>query len=583
MNDYIKKNINKIIGIFLILQPFLDLLTGICIHRFKMNITIGIVVRIIFLLFICFIVIFIFKKKKLLIPYLIIGIYFCFYVLGQYLYKNPVQLTEIQNLIKVFYFPILLISLYSIKDYIRISYLTLFTIIFFYLILLFVPILLKVGYQSYEITKSGTLGFFNSANEISGIISILTPILFIVFYESRKVIPIIILSIMYFVVILMMGTKTPILSLGITLGVSTLYLWFYLFKTKKYKYILCSLIVIIIGVIGLTLIIPKTNFYKNIRVHLDFLEIDHVTDVFKDKKLIDHFIFSSRLKFLNKKSMIYHKSNRYQKLFGIGYINNNKNTKLIEMDYFDIYYSHGIVGFIVIFTIIIYVLFRTLHNNRKKSYEQLMKETSLFFIIFLSFFTGHIITAPSVSLLSIILILSLEVRLKKDLLFVNIKEKEQLNLLNNLDYKKYNVTLIIEEKERNLLKNVNKNITIEKIKENNNKNDTLEKLTDSIRILVYKIFNYHNYDFSCCFNIDNYRSNEMSKISSTNNSIYIYDNHKNEKEYKKIFESIKIYEYRYIIFNSKKTYNSFIKKNKELEGRAKVLNSSADMELIING
>ena len=45
--------------------------------------------------------------------------------------------------------------------------------------------------------------------------------------------------------------------------------------------------------------------------------------------------------------MIYERANTYQKLFGIGYINNNKTTKMIEMDYFDIFYSHGIVGFLI--------------------------------------------------------------------------------------------------------------------------------------------------------------------------------------------------------------------------------------------
>ena len=170
-----EKKINSLLTIFLLLSPILDLLTGVCIHTLKLPITIGIIVRVLFLISIIFIVLFIFKKKKILIPYLIIGLYCILYLIGIIIYKDGIGLmTEIQGLLKVFYFPILLISLYAIKENIHISKLALLTTLFLYLIFIFVPTLFHIGYKTYEITKAGTLGFFNSANEISGIISILT-------------------------------------------------------------------------------------------------------------------------------------------------------------------------------------------------------------------------------------------------------------------------------------------------------------------------------------------------------------------------------------------------------------------------
>ena len=89
------KLVNKIITIFLLIGPILDLLTGICLHYFKINLTIGVIVRVLFLLFICFITLFTFKKKKILIPYLIIGTYFIFYIVGIISYKNSSIFTEI--------------------------------------------------------------------------------------------------------------------------------------------------------------------------------------------------------------------------------------------------------------------------------------------------------------------------------------------------------------------------------------------------------------------------------------------------------------------------------------------------------
>lgn len=406
MEKFIKKNINIIISIFILIGPIIDLLTGVFIHTLKINLTIGIIVRVLFLISIILITIFIFKKRKIIIPYLIIGLYFICYIMGILLYKNGLGLLfEIQNLVKVFYFPIVFIALFSIKEEIDIDNKILVKTLYLYLILILIPTTLGIGYKTYEITKAGTLGFFNSANEISGIISILTPILFIILEDKMNIVLKIILGIVYLVVILMMGTKTPLLALCFTVGVFLAYLVIECIKKKKYKSIIISISILIVGVFGLILVLPKTNFYKNIKTHLDFLEVENITDVFKKKELIDHFIFSQRLTFLEKENKLYSKSNLYQKAFGIGYLNNGKETKMIEMDYFDIFYHHGVIGFLVYFSILIYLFRKKIKFN--KSFEGYMLRTSFLLILILSFFTGHIITAPAVSIIVTILILKI--------------------------------------------------------------------------------------------------------------------------------------------------------------------------------
>ena len=313
MNTFIKKNINIIIAIFLIIQPILDLLTGLCLHLLNINLTIGIIIRILFMLFIVYVSLFVYKKQKLIMPYIIIGIYCILYLLGIIIFKDKVGLFyELQGLVKVFYYPVMLLSIYSIKEEINISKLTLFTILFLYLILIFIPTLLGLGYKTYEITKVGTLGFFNSANEISGIISILTPFLFIIFFSSKRIIPKLLTVIMYLVVILMMGTKTPFLSLGIVIGMTFIYLWFNWLHKKEYKKLVSSFGIILVGIVLVILIVPRTNFYKNIETELDFIDVDNPTEVLSSYKLIDHAIFGQRLSFLGKRTKEYTKSNIYQ-------------------------------------------------------------------------------------------------------------------------------------------------------------------------------------------------------------------------------------------------------------------------------
>ena len=586
MEQTIKKNINLLISIFLLISPFIDVLTGICLHYFKINITIGIFVKMFFLLFIVLTVLFIYKKKKLLIPYFIIFLYCLLFLLGQ---DNIHLFNNIQNVIKVFYFPILLISLFSIKEEIRISKLTLFTTLFFYLILIFVPLLLGIGYQTYEITKLGTLGFYNSANEVSGIISILTPILWIIIIESKNIIPKILLFIMYLTVILMIGTKTPLLSLIITIMISILYLWRIYIKEKKYKNICLQLLIIIIGIISFSLIIPKTNFYKNIRTHLDYLELDHITEVFHKKGLIDHFIFSERLSFLDKKAKIYDEASLYQKLFGIGYYKNNKATKVIEMDYFDIYYSHGIIGFIVFFIPTVYITYCLLKENKKKSYETTMLKTSFLLIVLLSFFTGHILIAPSVSIIVCILLLQFTKYKKKDLLFASYSmdlggiEKALLTLVNRIDYNKYNVTVILEKKEGLFLDKINKEVNVKELKVSNNKNIIIRKIMNSIRKLCFKIINYHNYDFSCCYATYSYSSSKIALMSSNNTAIFVHADYTviyNENEFYHFFNSRNIENYKNIIFVSNENREKFIKKYKSLTNKCKVFNNFVDIEEI---
>lgn len=591
MQKVIKENLSKYLSIFLILQPVLDMLTGICLHIFHLNITLGIIIRLLFLAFIGYITIFIYKKKKPLIYYIIFLIYMCFYCLGIYLYKDGVGLfAEMQGLLRVFYFPLLLLSLYEIKDEFKISKLTLFTTLSLYLLFIFIPVLFHVGFKSYEITKSGTLGFFNSANEISGIISILTPIIFIIFTTKKNPIINTIYTLTYLFVILTIGTKTPLLSLFITVGMTIIWLIIKSFKEKKYKMLLSSFLIIVISIIGLVIVIPKTNFYKNIMVHLDFLHIKDISDITENKEVIDHFIFSERITFFGAEKSRYLSTSSYEKLFGDGYLQDGKRVKDIEIDYYDIYFHHGIIGFLIFFIPYLYVLFKVATEQKKKNYTNYMLNVSLLLAIVLSFFTGHIITSPAVSIFVIMIILELSNSKKKRLLFA-IKDLEIggietaiINLLNNMNYEKYDVTLIMEERKGTLLKNVNENVHIQELKVSNISNVIIRKSINMLRKLNYEILNYHNYDFSCCYTTYSLSSNKIARIASKNNSFYVHSNYKyiyEMSEFKKFFEERHINDFKKIFFVANEAKNDFLKVYPNLKNKCMVFNNFVSPNMII--
>ena len=591
MNKYIKENINKIINIFILLQPILDLITGISINLYNLNITIGIVARMLFLMFVFITTVFIYKKKTSLYIYLGVLTYSLLYLIGIIIYKNGMFFTELQGLLKVIYFPLILVSLYDIKEEFKISNMTLFTTLFLYLILILIPSILSIGFESYKIAKIGSLGFFNSANEISGIISILTPILFIIIKEIKNSLLKIIFAIIYLIVILNIGTKTPLLSLLIVTGITFLYYTFSCIKNKNYKPLIYISSIVLILFSSLLLVMPKTNFYKNIKIHLDYLEVESITDIFKDKQLVDHFIFSQRLSFLENKATNYSQSSLYEKIFGIGYTTDGQITKLIEMDYFDILYSHGIVGFFLMFSIYGIVLYKISKKRLPKTFENHMLKTSILLIIILSLFTGHIITAPAVSIIAIAIILNISKRNKKSLLFTAVNfdiggiETALINLLNNIDYSKYDATVILEKKAGIHLDKVNKNAKVEELSVSNIKNIIIRKIINFSKKLWFIIFNYHNYDFSCCYATYSLSGNKLALAAAKNTSIYIHSNYKhiynNQEDFINFFDSRHIRDFKNIFTVSNESKKSFIETYEDLEPKCHVYNNFIDVDSII--
>jgi uncharacterized integral membrane protein len=146
---------------------------------------------------------------------------------------------------------------------------------------------------------------------------------------------------------------------------------------------------------------------------------------------------------------------------------------MIEMDYFDIFYSHGIVGFLIFFIITIYIVYKIIRKRKEFSYERYMTDLSFLLIIVLSFFTGHIITAPAVSMIVTIIMLDLYRQDHKRILIVG-------------DVKLSKKKLIIVKHE-----------PIE-----NNK----------IKLLIFKILNYKSFDYS--YSID--KNNNLVEIASDN-------------------------------------------------------------------
>lgn len=416
-----KKKIIKLIELFLILSPLFDMLTAFMLQFLNIDFTIGMFVRFIIILVCIFYLIFIYKakdKKYLLILLGSILIYLFIFMLITLINKDiPSLLYEGKNAIKTFYLPILLLSFYAIvkENKTFITNKTIVTVYIIYLLGIFIPDILGIGFDSYEISKEGSIGFFNTANEISAIISILMPFFLLYLYQKKNfLLTVFLVGILVFD-ILSIGTKGPLLSFLIIITVLIFIYIIYLIKEKIYKNLALLLSLLVIFGIFLVIYIPKTAFYQNIEIHLDFLEVDSISDVFTDYELFDHFVFSSRLKFLGNTFTNYQEASTLEKIFGIGYIEDfgkdSVSSKMVEMDYFDIFFRHGIVGFTIYMGIFIYFLYNTFkftHKIKDNAYK-ICNYLSLTLIILLSLITGHILLAPAVSIFVAIILTKREV------------------------------------------------------------------------------------------------------------------------------------------------------------------------------
>jgi len=566
--DYLKKNSSLLISIFLLISPIIDFIT-----RSKFLTTnffsVGILIRGLFLISIIFISI-TYKKKKIVIPYFIIIIYFIFYILVGYFYKDSFSLLkDIHGLIRSFYFPILFLSLYLIREELRISKYTLWITICIYTLLLYI---LYIANKQFLLKN-----YF----ELKGIISILVPFIFIMISNTKSILKKLIIFFIFIGTSIILRSKTILLAFYITLFFTIIYNIKKQIQERNIKQIALLIFICIITLSSINITIPKIVLKNNKNLS--------IAKVIKDEELVNKYIMNQRLTRLKKKALIYKESNIYQKLFGIGYYKDREEINIIKMDYFDIYYSHGLVGFLLFFSIILILLYKVLERTNNETYENYMYHISLLLVIVLSLFSGSIITSPSISLICIIIILFLTKHKKKRLLFCSYSmglggiEKALLNLVNRIDLNKYDVTIILEKKEGVFLNKVKKEIKIIELKVSNNKIILIRKMINFIRKSIYKILNYNNYDFSCCYATYSYSANLLARISSNNNSIYVHSDYSiiyNDEECKSFFKTRHIDEFKRIIFVSNESKNNFINMFSYLKDKTIVINNFINLKEI---
>ena len=165
-------------------------------------------------------------------------------------------------------------------------------------------------------------------------------------------------------------------------------------------------------------------------------------------------------------------------------------------------------------------------------------------------------------------------------------ETSLINLLKNLDYNKYNVTLVLEEKKGVFLNDVDKSVKIKEYKVSYNKNFIIRKFINLLKRIRWILGNYKRYYASICYATYSGPCGFLARVSSNNKILYVHSNYyeaynKDRKKTKAFFDNLKIKKYNHIIFVSNESKKDLATIYPDLETKMVTINNLVDYERII--
>lgn len=399
---------------FIVSLPLIDLITSIISRNYLLPLSFGTIVKGLLVLFFCYYIIFKSKSKfqKVSKTYLIILL---IYVILYFLFKPDLLnikylLTEINYLFKFMFFPIIFFGLINYFDNegfdIRKLTYSLIINLLLYCLLILIAVLTNTNYDSYSTGYLGTIGWYFSANEISTILIILFPFIYKLFDKNKnKYGFLVIFPVIY--IISLIGTKVSWFGLLIIGLIMFLYM---ITKEKKIynKNVIFSLVVflfMIISTFNCNALLNLNDLHKNSAIPVE--DINYCYYAVNSNTYLSKltFLLSGRNEYLINTMHIF--ENKYQigyNYFGMGFSNTNrvsdfKINKLIEMDFFDIYYHLGFCALILLIFPFYYLLYSYI---KSKKYRAFNLNNALYMLIIsltivISNITGHVYLAPSVS------------------------------------------------------------------------------------------------------------------------------------------------------------------------------------------
>lgn len=485
----------KTLLVFVILQPFLDILSNLYIEGI-LKVGISTYLKPIFVFIITLYLFIKYNKNKKW--WVIYGLLFFVYILGHcFILKGlyvdiSVISHEIRFIINVIYmimlffdFSILYKLTFDKKDYFIKLKKTVSITFLIYCILLIIAVLTNTSGLTYEyadVTKKGFKGWYDSGQILGHAISIMFPILLYTLLKPRyKWYYRIIYLIPIIVVVSLLGTKVPYFIIAIVLAIYLIMSIYNKIFNKFYKINIFNLCFVSICFICMIITYKYTPVYNNIGVNKvssstsissykqeaivasetlnyynSLIKKNNDKDIKQLKKYYNWVSDSSDYLFeLYKKGTIHPSNTRNKqlfysanmfnlssiryKLFGIGYLNQFDSLSP-ERDLFMALFNFGIFGFILFLFIPIKEFIKStiymLKNIKSNDLETYLLYASFGIFFCISMYAGYtyIYTNFSIFLVILIMMLKCKITINEDYKRKNLDVKKITFLLLHLGY-----------------------------------------------------------------------------------------------------------------------------------------------------
>lgn len=407
-----KESIEKFFMTFILLQPLLDISAyfGLPVSEVVRMAALGI--GGIYLLF------FTKLNKKVVLYFSLLGGYTIIHLLVNFFMKEPYSLIdEMIYVVKTLYFVIVLFvyikvfqSFQKHPKWKNIVFRNVAISITMIVIVLGIAEITDTGKRSYDmLAKSGHTGWFFSGNELSAIMAMgVAFFTYQIIYLSSKnklwqwlsIIPLLLTS----WAMMTIGTKVGFGSLIIITVVMLGYLVFRSIQQNKIHFQLTTWIIVVIGIIVFT---PITAIGQNLNinypdnVNVPSTLVKKTNKVKANEEIVPVRVLSGREDFLNEAINQYKEAPIAQKVFGMGMGGNYKQeAKLVEMDFFDLFFNFGVIGFLLLLAPVIYFMWNTLKNiyhTKKITFEFTLIIISIGIGLGTAFVAGHVLSSPAAS------------------------------------------------------------------------------------------------------------------------------------------------------------------------------------------
>ncbi len=404
---------NQVLTTYFIIQPIIDIITGLMKYYFDIPVSLAMIVRFMFIIY-CGIYLLVSKNKKVYIFFLIWGIYSIINITGNFLIKDNFSIIhQAYNLFRMFYFQVVLLFFYLyMKKHKSIDGSAFTKMGFIVGVSLIVSLVTKTSFCSYDEFENclpkGYLGYFFSANEYGSILIALLGYQIIEFTKKRKLVNLIVLSLLVLFLSLL-GTKTSIVGLfGLILGYIIYYLVTAIFICPEKREYRGAVVVLFMLILLVGVNIRRTPVYNNL-YDIYFGKMEEKSGLDEDelkKEVNSYLVFSGRNDFVRINKEIYRNAPLFNKLFGItdqeNYYDNQLVKHINERDFHDLYMIYGIVGLIVemLLPVSLFVGFiKNLFKNVKLILDDEIAILGMVMILLLmvSYMAGHSLMHPAVA------------------------------------------------------------------------------------------------------------------------------------------------------------------------------------------